>query len=471
MSRGFFFRKASNGPLIPPASNRFSGEYPRNIRDIIVTVSQPKLAGKRLIPTVVRHYGLSLADNLMIDFLKANARWIAGGFLLTYFSSFGQTFFVSASIAEWQAAFGLSHGEIGRLYMFATLASAMCLPFVGRLVDVIPEHKTILIVVPVLAGATLLAAYAPSVMVLVVAIFLLRLFGQGMMTHIALTATGRWFAAQRGRAVSLVVLGHQGGEASLPLLFATVSIAFGYQAGWVAGALALLLIGLPFGYWAYRRPREPSHAEMDAHAKKPQVRQWTRGEVLKDPIFWVLLTGVLAPPFIGTTIFYHQDYMTELNGWPDAFYAQSLSVMALTTVVFALICGALVDRFRASTILPFFLVPLSATCFVLGSGGPPVTLVVAMVLLGISYGFSSTLLGAVWPEIYGTQHLGAIRSVIVSAMVLSTAAGPGATGTLIDQGVALGTQFFWLGIYCLFAALSMGFASLKLVRRHVAVMT
>ena len=404
----------------------------------------------------------------MIDFLKQNARWIAGGFLLTYFSSFGQTFFISASIAEWQAAFDLSHGEIGRLYMFATLASAMCLPLLGRIVDIIPEHQTILIVVPLLAAATLLAAYAPSVAVLVTAIFLLRLFGQGMMTHIALTATGRWFAAQRGRAVSLVVLGHQGGEASLPLLFATVSIAYGYQAGWVAGALALLLVGLPFGYWAYSRPREPSHAELDAHAKKLQVRHWTRGEVLGDPIFWVLLTGVLAPPFIGTTIFYHQDYMTALNGWPDAFFAKSLSVMALTTVTFALVCGALVDRLGARTILPFFLVPLSATCFVLGGGGPPATLIAAMVLLGISYGFSSTLFGAIWPEVYGTQHLGAIRSVIVSAMVLSTAAGPGVTGTLIDNGIALGTQFSWLGVYCLCAALSMGFASFRLRRRVAA---
>jgi len=403
----------------------------------------------------------------MIDFLKQNARWIAGGFLLTYFSSFGQTFFISASIAEWQTAFDLSHGEIGRLYMFATLASAMCLPFVGRIVDVLPENKTILIVVPVLAAATLLAAYAPSVAVLLIAIFLLRLFGQGMMTHIALTATGRWFAAQRGRAVSLVVLGHQGGEASLPLLFATVSVAFGYQAGWVAGALALLLVALPFGYWAYSQPRVPSHSEMDAHAKKPKVRDWTRSEVLTDPVFWVLLTGVLAPPFIGTTIFYHQDYMTALNGWPDTFYARSLSVMALTTVIFALICGVLIDRFRASTILPFFLVPLSATCFVLGSGGPPATLVAAMVLLGISYGFSSTLFGAVWPEVYGTRHLGAIRSLIVSAMVLSTAAGPGVTGTLIDNDIALSTQFSWLGIYCLCAALSMGFASLKLRRRRM----
>ena len=50
----------------------------------------------------------------MFEFLKSNFRWIAGGFLLTYFSSFGQTFFISASISEWQTAFDLSHGEIGK---------------------------------------------------------------------------------------------------------------------------------------------------------------------------------------------------------------------------------------------------------------------------------------------------------------------------------------------------------------------
>ena len=139
----------------------------------------------------------------MLSFIKANFRWIAGGFLLTYFSSFGQTFFISASISEWRSAFDLSHGEIGRLYMFATLASAACLPFVGRLVDVVPEHRALAMVIPILAAATLLAAFAPTLSILVFAIFLLRLFGQGMMTHMALTATGRWFDAQRGRAVSL----------------------------------------------------------------------------------------------------------------------------------------------------------------------------------------------------------------------------------------------------------------------------
>jgi len=402
----------------------------------------------------------------MYAFLKQNFRWIAGGFLLTYFSSFGQTFFVSASVAEWQAAFDLSHGEFGRLYMFATLASALCLPFLGRLVDVVPEHRSVLLVIPVLAAATLMAAFAPSVAVLALAIFLLRLFGQGMMTHIALTATGRWFALQRGRAVSLVVLGHQGGEATLLLAFTSLAVGYGYQAGWVAGAAALMLVGLPFAYWAFSKPRTAQH-HLDEHGELPEQRHWTRAEVLRDPIFWILLTGVLAPPFIGTIIFYHQDYLTALNDWPPRFYAMSLSVMALTTVAFALLAGFIIDRFRATTVLPVFLLPLAATCFVFASGGPAASLLVAMVLLGMSYGFSSTLFGAVWPEVYGTANLGSIRSSIVSAMVFATAAGPGLTGTLIDRGIPLPAQMTWFGVYCLLAALVVSFASLRLRDRRL----
>lgn len=402
----------------------------------------------------------------MLSFIRQNFRWIAGGFLLTYFSSFGQTFFVSASVAEWRAEFGLSHGEFGRLYMFATLASALCLPLIGRLVDVIAEHRVILVVVPVLAAATVMAAYAPTVAVLALAIFLLRLFGQGMMTHIALTATGRWFSLQRGRAVSLVVLGHQGGEATLPLLFASVTLAYGYRSGWLSGAAALLLVGLPLAWLAYRKPRTPTQEERDEEAGRSPARHWTRTEVLGDTIFWVLLTGVLVPPFVGTTIFYHQDYLTEMNDWPPRFFALSLSVMAVTTVTCALICGAIVDRFRASNITPYFLLPMATTCFVFSTGGPPWTLLAGMVLLGISYGFSSTLFGALWPEIYGTANLGAIRSVIVSAVVIATAAGPGLTGTLIDRGFDLPSQMTWFGAYCVLAAIMMSLASIALRRRH-----
>jgi len=401
----------------------------------------------------------------MLKFIGKNIRWIAGGFTLTYFSSFGQTYFISASIAEWQSAFGLSHGEIGRLYMFATLASALCLPFLGRLVDFVPAHKMIAFVMPVLAAATLMAGYAPSVLVLVTAIFLLRLFGQGMMTHMALTATGRWFAVERGRAISLVVLGHQGGEATIPLIFATIAIAYGYQAGWLVGAAALLLIGLPFAFWAYQQPREPHSRDPGLAKPLRQVRSWTRREVTRDPVFWVLLTGVLAPSFIGTTIFYHQNYMTALHDWPPQLFAISLLVLSLTTISCALITGALVDRFGTPAILPYSLLPLSFSCFALAFSGPPGSLFVVMILLGISYGISATLFGSLWPEIYGTAYLGSIRAVTISAGVFATAAGPGLTGTLIDRGIELPTQMIYLGGYCLLSAAALSIAAVVLKRR------
>lgn len=401
----------------------------------------------------------------MLEFVKHNFRWIAGGFVLTYFSSFGQTYFISATVSDWQAAFGLSHGEFGRLYMYATLASALCLPFVGRLVDVMPPHRLVVLVSLVLSMAALLAGYAASLPVLVVAIFLLRLFGQGMMTHIALTTTGRWFIAERGRAVSLVVLGHQGGEGTIPLAFAAVTIAYGYRVGWIAAAVALLFVGLPFAYWCYRRPRVP-HGKSSREAKsRPEVRSWTRREVVADPVFWVLLTGVLAPAFVGTTIFYHQNYLTALHEWPPQTFAVSLMVLALTTVGWALLTGAAVDRHGATSVLPYFLLPLSAACFALAYSGPQITLFIAMVLLGISYGISSTLFGSLWPEIYGLANLGAVRSITVSAVVFATAAGPGLTGTFIDRGVDLPAQMAFFGFYCLFAAGAMTAASIVLRRR------
>ncbi len=383
--------------------------------------------------------------------------------MLTYFSGFGQTYFISASVSEWQAAFGLSHGEFGRLYMFATLASAACLPFVGRLVDVVPPHRMIAVVVPALAGAAMLAGYASSIAVLVAAIFLLRLLGQGMMTHIALTTTGRWFVAARGRAVSLVVLGHQVAEATIPIAFVALMIAYGYRVGWVVAAIVLLLIGLPFAYWCYLKPRVPHGQRSAEKSALANVRSWSRREVLRDAVFWVLLIGVLAPPFIGTTIFYHQNYLTALHDWPAQLFASSIVVMALTTLVCALLCGAAVDRFGSKAVLPIFLLPLSGACFVLAYSGSEMALFVVMVLTGISYGMSSTLFGSLWPEIYGLEHLGAVRSVTISAAVFASAAGPGLTGTLIDRGFSLPTQMSFLGVYCLLAtgALTMAVAMMR----------
>ena len=99
-------------------------------------------------------------------FLRENARWLLGGFLLTFFSSFGQTFFISLSGGAIREEYGLSNGEWGGLYMAATLCSALTLPFLGRIVDVISVSRTVFIIVPALAIAAVLMSVSNAIVLL-----------------------------------------------------------------------------------------------------------------------------------------------------------------------------------------------------------------------------------------------------------------------------------------------------------------
>lgn len=402
----------------------------------------------------------------MLGFLRTNARWIFGGFLLTMFSSFGQTFFIGLSGGELRAAFDLSDGEFGLLYMGATLASAATLPWLGRTLDIMPGGRVVLFVIPCLAGACVLLSISQTIVLTALALYLLRLFGQGMMTHTALTETGRWFAANRGRATSLVVPGHQAGEMVFPPLFVALAALIGWRSVWLGAAALLVLVVLPVVAKLLSVERDPS---CDIEPAVRSGRDWTRAEVLRDPIFYALLVGVLAPPFIGTTVFFHQDYLVELRGYSEIAFASAFPLMAATTVLFALVCGALIDRFGAVKLLPVFLLPLAVASAAVGLLEPIWGIYLFMTLVGVSYGFTSTLLGALWPEVYGVRYLGSVRAVIVAAMVFSTALGPGLTGALIDAGIELPVQMLVMSGWCVAAALVLAAAAPRILARNAAM--
>ena len=401
-----------------------------------------------------------------LAFLVNNSRWLIGGFLLTFFSSFGQTFFISLSAGDIRSEYELSHGEFGLLYMLATLASALTLPWMGKIVDHYSPAQVSLMIIPMLAMGALGMAFSTHLVLLIGTIYFLRLFGQAMMTQNALTAAARWFAVNRGKAVSYVTLGQNAGEAVFPLIFVIIAASVGWRNTWMISSIFLILIALPVITFLVSKDRLPHSSE--APAEITAVKHWTRGEVLRDKLFWLMMLGILAPPFIGTTIFFHQVYLVEVRGWSLTVFASAFSIMALSTILFVLIAGYLVDRFSAVKLLPIFLIPLALACFVLGGLSAQWSAFIFMALLGISYGFSSTLFGAIWPELYGTEHLGAIRAIIVAMMVFGTAAGPGITGWLIDVGVDYSSQIIAMGLYCLVACVLMQFVSRSLSQRKIS---
>lgn len=280
------------------------------------------------------------------------------------------------------------------------------------------------------------------------------LLGQGMMTHTSQTAIGKWYSADRGRAISFTTMGHQFGEAIFPSLVLVAVGCFGWQATWQIAAVILMVIALPAISLLLKVEREPVAATED-EVEEFKVRDWSRNEVMKDLAFWGLLVSVLAPAFIGTSVFFHQDHLVEAKGWPEGTFAAAFILLAASTIASTLVGGWLVDKYSSKPLLVVFLLPMGIGCFVLGSSANASAIYGFMVLLGLSYGLSSALFGTIWPEIYGTKNLGSIRAIAVAAMVFASALGPGLTGWCIDHKITFSRQLMFMGGYCIFASILM----------------
>jgi MFS family permease len=392
-----------------------------------------------------------------LRFLADNARWLGAGLALTFASSFGQTFFVSLFAGEIMAAHGLSDGGWGALYTVATLGSAAVLFQAGALADRVRLERLAPLMLLLYAGgaaamALLLAAGGGPVALLVLVVFALRFCGQGMMSHLAITAMGRWFRAHRGKAVAVAGLGFSLGEAVLPAVVVALLAAIGSAASWglVAGVLALgfaPLLGLLLA-----EGRAPQGAAGTEDAPGLDGRHWSRTMVLRHWSFWALLPAVLTPPFIGTVVFFHQVHIAGTKGWPLAAMAAGFPVYAALTVAAGLAGGALADRIGPARLLPVYILPFAAGTALIGWAEAPWVWIVALGLLGLTQGSAQALWGALWPELYGTRHLGGVRAMATTAMVFSTAAGPGITGLLIDAGIDFPAQTGALALWCLAVA-------------------
>jgi sugar phosphate permease len=416
--------------------------------------------------TIVYFHEIKLSMLGLFQFIKSNLRWLLGGMLLTLFSSFGQTFFIAQFNKPIRETFGLSDGQYGMLYMGATLASAATLMFLGRTLDRFPISKIALLVIICLAGACAGMSAVDSVAMLVVVLYCLRLFGQGMMTHTSQTAMGKWYSAHRGRAISLTSPGHQIGEAILPTAVIGLVAWVGWRQTWWFAAIGLIVVALPSIVLLMKVERTPQNPDFDdPKNKKYVVRDWKVSEVIRDNTFWVLLVGVLAPAFIGTAVFFQQDHILEIKGWNPELFAASYVCLAIATVIFTLIGGWLVDIYSSKVLLPAFLVPMGVGCLTLSLSSGAWAIFVFMGLLGCSYGFSSALSGTLWPETYGTKYLGSIRAIASAAMVFSSALGPGVTGLAIDYKVDFQWQLMVMGIYCVVVSLLMLIAAKNLVNR------
>lgn len=374
-------------------------------------------------------------------FLRENLRFLAFGFVLTLSSSFGQTYYIALFSADIRGDFGLSHGDFGLLYSLATLASGLSLVWVGRLIDRVDLRLYTALVCAGLVASCWFMALVPSVTALVLALFMLRFTGQGLMGHTAITSMARYFDAGRGRAIGIASIGHAVGEAVFPLTAVGLIAALGWRQSWGVVGLALAVVLALLVPWLLKGhgSRHGEHLERAARANETAAarRQWSRREMVRDVRFYMVLPAVLAAPFILTGLFFHQVHLADSKGWELAWYAACFVAFSAAAVVAGLLSGPLVDRFGAAPILPASLVPLALGLLTLVAFDHEAAAALYLTLTGLAAGASFTVPSAMWAEVYGVAHLGAIRALVSAIVVVSTAVSPAAMGGLIDLGVSM----------------------------------
>ncbi len=368
-----------------------------------------------------------------LKFIYSNRRFLGFGLLCTLGANIGQTFFIALFGNVIRGEFALSHGDFGAIYSLATLLSAVVIVWAGRRIDHIDLRLYAAIIIIGLAVAAGAMSIASNVMVLIAALFGLRLFGQGLLRHTAVVSMARYFENTRGRAMSVVSLGFPIGEAFFPILAISGIAYLGWRDTWGFITILLVFVFLPASQFLLKGQTE-RHQKYEKE-KSEKERSAEEKSILHDPSFYIILSASLMAPFLLTGVFFHQIALAESNNWNIAWLASSFPAFAGATVFASLLTGSLVDKNGPGRVLPFFLVPLIASMAVISLGSHMLWVPVYLALGGLTTGASGVLITASWADIYGTHRLGTVRALSSSFTVLSTAASPLLAGFLLDRGV------------------------------------
>jgi len=393
-----------------------------------------------------------------LSLVSGSGRLLAFGLLATFSSSFGQTYFVGIFGPQIQSEFGLSHTVWGMIYMVGTLASAALLPWTGKQIDRFDLRSYALTVCVCLALACLFISQIVGPITLVVAIFLLRHTGQGLMSHAGITSMARYFDAGRGRAIAIASLGYSAGEALLPFVAVLAIAALGWRWTYAAAALFTLVAVFPAMLWtlAGHTERHRLHEERlgaeSAAGSSSGATGWSRAEVLRDPRFYLLLPGVLAPAMVLTAMFFHHLNLADAKGWTHAWITGNYVVFAAATMLTSLAAGPIIDRYGAARLVPYMLVPLVFAMLIVSAVDGAWVVIPYLALAGVNTGLAHTAVSALWAELYGVSHLGGIKSLVSSMMVFGTALGPVVMGSLMDLGYSMEAVCVLFAVYAGVAA-------------------
>ncbi len=345
---------------------------------------------------------------------------------------------------------GLNRIELSFAYMTGTILSSLILPFAGKILDHIGARMMILATGIGLGSSLLFFAqtvalinslnpvfseYLPqsflAIMVMSLAFFLLRQFGQGIMAMVSRNVIAKWFDVKRGLVTGLSGIFVSFGFSAAPLIINILMNSFGFL-GTILFLSSTCGFGMAFlGWLLYRDRPEECGLFMDGSAKAKASEYSTTPQndsTLSDAVrsynFWIFCLGMCSSSLIVTGFTFHIDSIAQTSGLSRVDAYSIFLPMSVVSVLSYFLSGLASDRMSLKYLLMTLLTTLGIGCLGMLAFEIQWSRIMVIICFGIQGGVWGCLSLVTWPRFYGRKHLGAISGLSMSCQVFASAIGP-----------------------------------------------
>jgi MFS family permease len=251
---------------------------------------------------------------------------------------FGQTFVLSLIFQVLSMNLTVSVNPLfSFIYASATMCSGLTIVFAGKIIDRVSIKKFSIVVIIGMIAANVVVGLSMNLVMLFVAFFMLRFFGQGLLSHTAMTSMGRYFSHARGKALSIAQLGYPLAEAIFPISIISLIIAFGWRESFLASSIFISITLIPLVWYLLRNfdkskiREEPVKLKNTNGLQANDSKVWKQKEIVRDIHFYLFAPTVFIVGFTLTSLFFYQTFIAQFKGWSLEWMALSITAYALAS--------------------------------------------------------------------------------------------------------------------------------------------
>ena len=395
-------------------------------------------------------------------------RWlvVVGGVLMNL--ALGVIYAWSVFVAPFDADFGWTRTQVSVVFTIAILSVGSWFVVAGFLQDRFGPRRVAALGGILYALGFFLASQTESLLWLYITFGAIAGAGNGFGYAIPIPVVSKWFPDRRGLAIGLVVGGYGAGSGIYgPVAREVLIPQYGWQGTMQISAVLFLVMTLAAAYLLRNppegyKPPAPAPAPAPGGAPKPAAapagRDYTPGEMVRTPTFYLLWIAYCLGSAAGLMVISQLVPVGEAAGL-GAAAGLGLTIGAIGNTGGRVLSGWMSDSLgRLNTLRAMVLLSAVALPVFYLFAGQVALFYLLLVVIYYCYGTLLSVFASTCADFYGTRHMGVNYGLLFSAWGVAGIVGPVMAGRVFDATGDYQQAFFIAAGLAVVALISLAFA-------------